>query len=282
MKKNQLHKEKAEVCENKFINGTYNAVDKCIDCDRLCRLHKPSPTLEPTEGVCKCCGMFIAVRNPSGYCDHLYYPENCNGKCQPPIEKENLATGGISCGSFVKGSSQPPTEEKGCVKHKGRACFHNPQRDTVERLYGETREQYEAYRKSIDTPPQQIEKEESFTVSDPDAGINFDIHPNGIPENGKWKERFDIFYKNLWDEWESNSTSLSFEVWREDQVRDFFQQSVAQARQEAFTEAIGALEEKIITCGPENSDVTRIAVKNRNIGLMVGIKAINSLSGRTK
>ena len=27
--------------------------------------------------ICKHCGEPIAIRNPSGYCDHLYYPENC-------------------------------------------------------------------------------------------------------------------------------------------------------------------------------------------------------------
>jgi len=26
---------------------------------------------------CKHCGMDIVIRNPSGYCDHLYYPDNC-------------------------------------------------------------------------------------------------------------------------------------------------------------------------------------------------------------
>lgn len=27
--------------------------------------------------ICKNCKEPIAIRNPSGYCDHLYYPENC-------------------------------------------------------------------------------------------------------------------------------------------------------------------------------------------------------------
>lgn len=35
---------------------------------------------------CICCGGDIKIRNPKGYCDHLYYPENCNGKCTPPVE----------------------------------------------------------------------------------------------------------------------------------------------------------------------------------------------------
>lgn len=28
--------------------------------------------------VCLHCGGDIRIRNPKGYCDHLYYPENCN------------------------------------------------------------------------------------------------------------------------------------------------------------------------------------------------------------
>lgn len=27
--------------------------------------------------VCKHCGMDIAIRNPSGFCDHLFYPNDC-------------------------------------------------------------------------------------------------------------------------------------------------------------------------------------------------------------
>jgi hypothetical protein len=27
--------------------------------------------------ICEHCGMDTAIRNPSGYCDHLYYPEYC-------------------------------------------------------------------------------------------------------------------------------------------------------------------------------------------------------------
>lgn len=33
------------------------------------------------EKKCKCCGGNIKIRNPKGCCDHLYYPENCNGNC---------------------------------------------------------------------------------------------------------------------------------------------------------------------------------------------------------
>jgi predicted SprT family Zn-dependent metalloprotease len=27
--------------------------------------------------ICKHCGGDIRIRNPKGFCDHLYYPENC-------------------------------------------------------------------------------------------------------------------------------------------------------------------------------------------------------------
>lgn len=28
--------------------------------------------------ICKHCGGDIRIRNPKGYCDHLYYPDNCD------------------------------------------------------------------------------------------------------------------------------------------------------------------------------------------------------------
>ena len=39
---------------------------------------------EKPEEKYKCCGGDIKVRNPKGYCDHLYYPENCDGNCKCP------------------------------------------------------------------------------------------------------------------------------------------------------------------------------------------------------
>lgn len=56
--------------------------------------------------LCKHCGMDIAIRNPSGYCDHLYYPENCdvyNEKIQTDKQKlvEILTEFmGWSCGRY--------------------------------------------------------------------------------------------------------------------------------------------------------------------------------------
>ncbi len=35
------------------------------------------PCTPHEEKGCKHCKMDIAIRNPSGFCDHLYYPENC-------------------------------------------------------------------------------------------------------------------------------------------------------------------------------------------------------------
>lgn len=33
--------------------------------------------IKPSERKCVHCKMGILVRNPSGFCDHLFYPENC-------------------------------------------------------------------------------------------------------------------------------------------------------------------------------------------------------------
>lgn len=40
--------------------------------------------------ICKHCKMPIAIRNPSGYCDHLYYPDNCP-ICKADKEKVRMA-----------------------------------------------------------------------------------------------------------------------------------------------------------------------------------------------
>ena len=31
----------------------------------------------PNKGDCIHCGLPVRIRNPSGYCDHLYYPDRC-------------------------------------------------------------------------------------------------------------------------------------------------------------------------------------------------------------
>jgi hypothetical protein len=47
----------------------------CQSCGNLCGVKR-----EPDE--CPHCHMSKAERNPSGYCDHLYYPDNCE-VCKP-------------------------------------------------------------------------------------------------------------------------------------------------------------------------------------------------------
>jgi len=39
--------------------------------------------------LCKHCGMDTSIRNPSGYCDHLHYPEACK-ICQDIISFGNV------------------------------------------------------------------------------------------------------------------------------------------------------------------------------------------------
>ena len=51
----------------------------------------PVPGKEPAEWreppLCEHCGYAIKIRNPSGYCDHLYYPDMCK-ICEKRIESE--------------------------------------------------------------------------------------------------------------------------------------------------------------------------------------------------
>jgi len=43
------------------------------------------------DDICKHCGEKLSIRNPKGYCDHLYYPENCK-ICQK-IKKQQKKSG---------------------------------------------------------------------------------------------------------------------------------------------------------------------------------------------
>lgn len=40
--------------------------------------------------LCPHCGGDKALRNPSGFCDHLYYPENCAVCNKPNVDKKRL------------------------------------------------------------------------------------------------------------------------------------------------------------------------------------------------
>lgn len=39
--------------------------------------HAEFDRINPKETTCAHCKGPIAIRNPKGFCDHLYYPENC-------------------------------------------------------------------------------------------------------------------------------------------------------------------------------------------------------------
>jgi len=66
------HKPESEYCECECSVRLKHDLrkDDCLTC------HKPiKPKRDPN--ICEHCGGEIAIRNPKGYCDHLYYPENC-------------------------------------------------------------------------------------------------------------------------------------------------------------------------------------------------------------
>ena len=64
--------------------------------DSWCKVHQLSyEVLKDTEkevkimkkGICLHCKKEISIRNPSGYCDHLYYPDNCK-ICKKLLEEK--------------------------------------------------------------------------------------------------------------------------------------------------------------------------------------------------
>ena len=44
----------------------------------------------PMNAICKHCKGLIKIRNPKGYCDHLYYPESCKtcNENYPEVDRE--------------------------------------------------------------------------------------------------------------------------------------------------------------------------------------------------
>lgn len=41
------------------------------------KVPSPKEMIKGLDKLCPHCNMDISIRNPSGYCDHLYYPEYC-------------------------------------------------------------------------------------------------------------------------------------------------------------------------------------------------------------
>ena len=54
---------------------------------------------QPQPNICKHCGMDIRIRNPSGYCDHLYYPDNCD-VCKRQAGAVNVVRNFASFGDY--------------------------------------------------------------------------------------------------------------------------------------------------------------------------------------
>ena len=65
------------------------------------------------KDTCEYCGGLIAIRNPTGNCDHLYYPDNVNKnmKNQPRPEKTNI-------NDVPKGFSIEKTQKEGLSEHQ--------------------------------------------------------------------------------------------------------------------------------------------------------------------
>jgi len=52
---------------------------------------KPHPNNKPGDEVCPNCGGSVAVRNPTGTCDHLYWPDMLTPEARAKIDPAELA-----------------------------------------------------------------------------------------------------------------------------------------------------------------------------------------------
>lgn len=49
----------------------------------------------PKEYICTCCKGDLRIRNPTGNCDHLYYPDNVNKNFNSPNSRKEITTKAI-------------------------------------------------------------------------------------------------------------------------------------------------------------------------------------------
>ena len=67
------HKGKSYIFECSFCNRKY----LCNKSPKNLKVRVPKGQ-KTFENICNHCGMDKKIRNPSGFCDHLHYPENCD------------------------------------------------------------------------------------------------------------------------------------------------------------------------------------------------------------
>jgi len=67
---------------------------------------------------CKYCGGDIEIRNPTGHCDHLYYPENCEGYKNESFEEMCIRTGHKPFGAQGIDGSKYKYNSDGTVSRK--------------------------------------------------------------------------------------------------------------------------------------------------------------------
>ncbi len=87
MKKTIQKKELSTCCNAPVKVSTADEGTSCYVCTRCQKpcdiLAKPFDGIAsstPSENICPKCHMDTSIRNPSGHCDHLYYPENVSQK----------------------------------------------------------------------------------------------------------------------------------------------------------------------------------------------------------
>jgi hypothetical protein len=80
--------------------------------------HSPKDKLkeEPEEEKCKHCNMNIAIRNPSGFCDHLHHPEYCD-MCKKLKQNREYLGMGSNGEHYYKASSEKVEKPGGIVWH---------------------------------------------------------------------------------------------------------------------------------------------------------------------
>ena len=119
---------KAEVS----VEGGITRYYYCLECYKTCDLYiKPKKEKKlPKQFICPHCKGDIRIRNPKGYCDHLYYPEYCD-KCQEiELDKSTITKRKYDLKSILKANIKREKERKDELKNLENRIFQHESNTT--------------------------------------------------------------------------------------------------------------------------------------------------------
>ena len=158
MNKNKTIRKLSNCCKAEVsVEGDITRYYYCLECYKTCDLYiKPKKEKKglfykmtlpdtirkikedmtkkekklPKQFICPHCKGDIRIRNPKGYCDHLYYPEYCD-KCQEiELDKSTITKRKYDLKSILKANIKREKERKDELKNLENRIFQHESNTT--------------------------------------------------------------------------------------------------------------------------------------------------------